>query len=63
MDNIGSSLAGGGITGLVFGIVYLLYKYCDKHKINCISGCCKVTLEQDRTPPISRDEPPLTIKT
>jgi len=63
MDNIGSSLAGGGITGLVFGIVYLLYKYCDKHKINCISGCCKVTLEQDRTPPTSKEEPPLTIRT
>jgi len=50
MDNLGSTVVGGSVTGLVFGIFYLLYRYCDKHKINCISGCCRVSLEQDRSP-------------
>ena len=46
-----SYIAGGGVSGVVFGVIYLLYKYCNNHRINCISGCCRVTLEEDRTPP------------
>lgn len=49
--DIADYIAGGSVSGVVLGIFFLLYKYFDKHKINCISGCCKVSLEEDRTPP------------
>ena len=50
MDSVSSTVVGGSITGLIFGISYLLYKYFNRHKVNCTSGCCKVSLEQDRSP-------------
>ena len=51
MNDIGDYVAGGGVSGVVFGIFFLLYKYCNNHRVNCISGCCKVQMEEDRTPP------------
>jgi hypothetical protein len=50
MDNLGSVLAGGGVSGVVFGIFYLLFKYLSTHKVKIVSGCCKIEAEEDRTP-------------
>ena len=50
MENIGSYVIGGGTSGIVFGAIYLLYKYLNNHRINCVSGCCKIILEEDRSP-------------
>jgi hypothetical protein len=51
MDNFLPILAGGGVSGMVFFITYLIFKYLETHKILIVSGCCRVKLEEDRTPP------------
>jgi hypothetical protein len=50
MDNFASILAGGGVSGVIIAISILLFRYLDKHKIKCISGCCRLAMEQDRSP-------------
>jgi len=59
MDSINSTLVSGGISGVIVVIAILLFKYLNKHKCHIISGCCKIRIEEDRTPPISI----LSIKT
>jgi hypothetical protein len=49
--NVDSTLASGGISGVIVVIAILLFKYLNKHKCNIISGCCKIKIEEDRTPP------------
>jgi len=53
MDNFLPILAGGGVSGMVFFITYLLFRYLETHRILIISKCCRVNLEEDRTPPPS----------
>ena len=55
MDIANTVIAGSSLSGIIIGMIYLIYKYMDKHKIKISSGCCKVVLETDRTPP---DTPP-----
>jgi hypothetical protein len=47
MDNFTSVIAGGGISGLIFTVVFLIFKYLEKHKVKVQSGCCKLALESD----------------
>jgi len=58
MDNVFSYVAGGSMTGVIFGSIYLLYKYFNNHRIKCNSECCKsckMVLEEDK-PNLNRQE-------
>ena len=57
MDNVFSYVAGGSVTGVIFGSIYLLYKYFNNHRIKCNSECCRscrMVLEEDN-PQLKRE--------
>jgi len=51
MEGIDYTLASGGISGVIVIFAILLFKYLNKHKCNIVSGCCRIRIEEDRTPP------------
>ena len=54
MENIPSSILGGGISGVVIIGLVVIYKLCVHRSFRCRSGCCSATISsgQEQTPPI-----------
>lgn len=44
MDTIPAALSGGGVTGAIIIVCWLLYKCCEKRSSRCHSGCVDVTV-------------------
>lgn len=50
MDSIPAAVSGGGVTGLVIVVCWLIYKCCERRSSRCHSGCIDVVVSDGATP-------------
>lgn len=44
MDTIPAAISGGGVTGAIIIVCWLLYKCCERRSSRCHSGCMEVSV-------------------
>ncbi len=50
METIPAALSGGGVTGAVIVVCWLLYKCCEKRSSRCHSGCVDISVSDGSSP-------------
>lgn len=50
MDNIPAAISGGGVTGAIIIVCWILYKCCERRSSRCHSGCVEVAVSDGVTP-------------
>lgn len=51
MDTIPAAVSGGGVTGAIIIVCWLLYKCCEKRSSRCHSGCVDVSVSDGMAVP------------
>lgn len=44
MDSLPAAASGGGIAGVILGIVFIIYKCCEKRSSRCHTACVDVSV-------------------
>lgn len=50
MDNIPAAVSGGGVTGAIIIVCWLLYKCCEKRSSRCHSLCMDISVSDGASP-------------
>lgn len=57
MEGIPAAISGGGVTGAVIIICWLIYKCCEKRSSRCHSACVDVSVSGGAPSPTVNPEP------